>query len=216
MTRTVPRKQRKAETRKALKTAAMRCFEEHGFRETSIGAITGMAGVAHGTFYVHFESKDALLDELLAEFYAELVGGLAPVWSDASTTSLPAQLRQTAALFLEHWATHRGFVEIYAQKVAQGISVAQLTEGLAPAVAALMVVRLQTLAEEHGAELPEAEVIVPAMLALWARVGLQHLFTDHIDREQAVDLLTRMSLGALQGVLPALAEAWSHEESRWS
>lgn len=48
---------RKAETRQRLLAAALRLFSERGFHETRPQDIARMAGVGHGTFYVHFEDK---------------------------------------------------------------------------------------------------------------------------------------------------------------
>lgn len=52
-------------TRRALLDAAMSIVGEQGHAEASVANITRTAGVALGTFYMHFESKQALLDELL-------------------------------------------------------------------------------------------------------------------------------------------------------
>lgn len=185
-----------------MKNAAMKCFAKAGYPEASIAAITGEAGVAHGTFYVHFPSKDALLDELLAEFNTGLVARLAPIWTSSDTDALPEQLEATAGAFLDYWSERREFVETYAQKVAQGISITELREGLAAVVAELLVQRLRSMVDVLEAPLPHAELVVQSLLAMWARVGLHHLFTDRIDREQAVGLLTRMTLGALRELLP--------------
>ena len=62
------RRQQKAETRAALLEAARALFGERGFADTQIGDIAGRAGVAHGTFYVHFADKGQVLDELLAAY----------------------------------------------------------------------------------------------------------------------------------------------------
>jgi AcrR family transcriptional regulator len=42
--------------------AARELFFEHGYNEVSIQQIIDRIGIAKGTFYHHFESKDALLD----------------------------------------------------------------------------------------------------------------------------------------------------------
>lgn len=54
-------------TRQALLAAAERLFGQAGFHETPISGITYVAGVAQGTFYLHFASKVAVFVELARE-----------------------------------------------------------------------------------------------------------------------------------------------------
>jgi AcrR family transcriptional regulator len=54
-------------TRQALLNAAERLFGDAGFHETAISGITYLAGVAQGTFYLHFPSKVAVFAELVRE-----------------------------------------------------------------------------------------------------------------------------------------------------
>ncbi|MEW5826917.1 MAG: TetR/AcrR family transcriptional regulator [Candidatus Bipolaricaulota bacterium] len=54
-------------TRQALLDAAERLFGQTGFYQTSVSAITYVAGVAQGTFYLHFPSKVAIFAELARE-----------------------------------------------------------------------------------------------------------------------------------------------------
>lgn len=52
------------ERRNEILTAARRVFEERGFVETRVADIVDAAGVAQGTFYTYFDSKDAVFREL--------------------------------------------------------------------------------------------------------------------------------------------------------
>ena len=60
-------------TRERIKAAALPLFAERGFAGTSIAAIESAAGLAPraGAFYRHFESKEALFEELAAERVTE-------------------------------------------------------------------------------------------------------------------------------------------------
>jgi AcrR family transcriptional regulator len=53
--------------RRELVATAKRLFLERGFSQTSVSAIVREAGVAQGTFYLYFKSKQALLPYLRAE-----------------------------------------------------------------------------------------------------------------------------------------------------
>lgn len=60
-----PGDRRAERTRSALVTAARHLFAERGYAATKIADVTGAAGVALGTFYVHFRSKRELLAHLV-------------------------------------------------------------------------------------------------------------------------------------------------------
>jgi len=62
----------RASRRTAILTAARARFALRGYHRTSIDDIIAEAGIARGTFYLHFESKRAIFDELLAELLATL------------------------------------------------------------------------------------------------------------------------------------------------
>jgi AcrR family transcriptional regulator len=51
--------------RSALAEVALELWAERGFDQTSVAAIAREAGIAKGTFYLYFESKGALLLEVL-------------------------------------------------------------------------------------------------------------------------------------------------------
>lgn len=59
------RRQRADETRRRLFIAAMQLFSECGYVETSVDAIANLAGVAKGTFFVHYPTKDAVIAQLV-------------------------------------------------------------------------------------------------------------------------------------------------------
>ena len=70
----------KAETRALLEKAALQCFAEKGYGATQVADVARRAGVAHGTFYVHFPTKADLVDHLLAQFQATMVARLERAW----------------------------------------------------------------------------------------------------------------------------------------
>ena len=63
----------KAEARRAaLIEAATRCFAKRGYHATSISNIIAKAGVARGTFYLYFKSKQDVFCEILDAFIGHL------------------------------------------------------------------------------------------------------------------------------------------------
>ena len=62
-----PRTERGRRTLRKLLDAATEEFGEKGFHEASVSSITRRAGVALGSFYTYFDSKDALFRALVAD-----------------------------------------------------------------------------------------------------------------------------------------------------
>lgn len=61
------RDKQKAEVKLAIVRAGEELFRTKGFMETTIDEITGTAGVARGTFYNYFQTKEDLALELVYE-----------------------------------------------------------------------------------------------------------------------------------------------------
>jgi AcrR family transcriptional regulator len=57
-------RQRKAETRQRIINCTYECIAHGGFRNARIAQIAGLAGVAIGTIYRHFESQEDLFAEV--------------------------------------------------------------------------------------------------------------------------------------------------------
>jgi AcrR family transcriptional regulator len=60
------------ETRRRLLDAAERVFGEVGFYDASIVKLTEAAGVAQGTFYLYFASKQEIFEELVRDLNARV------------------------------------------------------------------------------------------------------------------------------------------------
>jgi AcrR family transcriptional regulator len=73
------------QTREALLDAGAALAEQHGLAGVSVNMVVARAGVAKGTFYVHFKDRAAFVDAMHERFHArvqvavdEAVAGLPP------------------------------------------------------------------------------------------------------------------------------------------
>ena len=73
-----PRTERGRRTQRAILDAAAAEFGEKGFHESSIVSITIRAGVALGSFYTYFESKETLFKALVADMSGRVRDHVAP------------------------------------------------------------------------------------------------------------------------------------------
>ena len=103
-----PRTARGRQTLRKLLDAAAAEFGERGFHEASISTITRRAGVALGSFYTYFDSKDAIFRALVVDM-SEAVKRAA---REAIRPDMPAFEIERAALeaFLRFAGQHK---EIY-------------------------------------------------------------------------------------------------------
>jgi AcrR family transcriptional regulator len=86
-------------THEALLQAGMRLAERHGLGNMSINAVVAEAGVAKGTFYVHFANRAAYLVALHQWFH----NGLRSAIIDATNTFSPGveRLYQASETYLD-------------------------------------------------------------------------------------------------------------------
>ncbi|WP_326523657.1 TetR/AcrR family transcriptional regulator [Sphingomonas sp.] len=73
-----PRTERGRRTQQAILDAAAKEFGERGFHEASISDITRRAGVALGSFYTYFDSKDAVFRALVRHMSGQVRDHVAP------------------------------------------------------------------------------------------------------------------------------------------
>ena len=73
-----PRTDRGRRTQQAILDAAAAEFGERGFHEASISDITRRAGVALGSFYTYFDSKDAVFRALVQHMSGQVRDHVAP------------------------------------------------------------------------------------------------------------------------------------------
>jgi TetR/AcrR family fatty acid metabolism transcriptional regulator len=154
------RRARVGDKRQRILDAAVRVFAKKGFHATRVSEVAKAAGVADGTIYLYFESKDELLvslfedrvQKLLAFLAAELPG--APTASDRLRRIIELQLgllegerdlaevvtvilRQSTKLMKEFAAPKfTAYLDTIARVVAEGQATGELRSDLSPHLAA--------------------------------------------------------------------------------
>jgi len=90
--------QLKTETRRRLVEAGTRAFAKLGYHGMKIAAVARDAGVANGTFYLHFKDKQALFLEILRAAVGKLAAGLFAVHGYGEETK-SAEREEIAVVF---------------------------------------------------------------------------------------------------------------------
>lgn len=124
----IPKTARGKKTREKLLRAAEIEFGEKGFHEGAISGITQRAGVALGTFYVYFDSKDEIFRALVTHMSRHTRSWIAERVSDVPDR-LTAE-RQGLEAFIEFVREHKGLYRIISESefVANDAFVKHYTE----------------------------------------------------------------------------------------
>ncbi len=114
--KTSAREVRRLRTRERILGAAIAEFKRSGMANADISAIVGAAGVAHGTFYFHFPTKEHVLlelesreeDRLAAEFarFLQRPHDLAAALAEVVRLVMGLKQRLGTTLFKELLALH--------------------------------------------------------------------------------------------------------------
>lgn len=83
-----------SDRKRLIVSAAQRVFARKGYRSASIREIAGEAGVAKGTIYLHFRSKDELALAAVADVYDRVRRRLAELEADEGLTPRERFVRQ--------------------------------------------------------------------------------------------------------------------------
>ena len=93
--------------RAAILKAALRVFGRKGYHHTHVSDIIDAAGIARGTFYLYFESKNAIFLELLDQMLLELRANVVGVDTTEGNPPMEAQLVETVRRILNTVANNR-------------------------------------------------------------------------------------------------------------
>jgi AcrR family transcriptional regulator len=180
--RRLTRKERQAETRRALLDAAATVFLRRGFDRASVEEISAEAGFTRGAFYSNFESKEQLFFDLLADrAYAEYTRMLERTPQDLTPRE---QLRWGAEALVErygraereggHWLS-RLWLECI-RLAAREERFRQLAEGFWKGNREIVAERFRAEYERRGLEPPaDPSHLASAIIALDIGLFIQHL-----------------------------------------
>lgn len=162
---------RKEQTRKFLLKTACECFSLHGILNTRMSDIAEAAGVSHGTVFLHFQTQE----ELVAEVVTTCCGEIA-----LRTHELSESCSSMREILAAHLAGIREYEPFYTRLVIEN--------RLLPEPARDAWANVQSAVSFHFSRVAERELragtirdIPPALLFnLW--IGLIHYYLANGDR----------------------------------
>jgi AcrR family transcriptional regulator len=181
-------------TRQRLLEAAEQVFAQHGYHDASIVKITEAAGVGQGTFYLYFDGKKRIFDELVLDLNARVRRAMTEA-SSQGTTRAESELLGFGAFFRftgEHPALYRIIrqAEFVSPETLQ-LHYERLTEGY---MAGLQ----QAMAAGEVAE-GDPEVLAWSLMGIGELVGMRWVLWDGKAEmpERVFDELARILIRAL-------------------
>jgi len=186
-----PRTARGERTLRKILDAAQEEFGERGFADSSIVGITQRAGVALGTFYTYFDSKEVVFGAVVRDMSSQVRDAVAPAFKDASDR-LDGERRALQA-FLEFAQHHRDvyrivdeaeFVEPAAYREHYETTAARIAARFADARAA----------GEVAADLSDDDLEILAWASMGANVflGLRYSVWESADSARVAAVANRL------------------------
>ena len=102
-----------AERRNEILDAAEELFVTRGYDKTSTGDILDKVGIARGTLYYHFKSKEEILNAMIERINASLIARAGVIASDSSMPVLDRIVMSIAALNVETDIGHEIIGEVH-------------------------------------------------------------------------------------------------------
>jgi AcrR family transcriptional regulator len=186
-----PRTARGERTLRKILDAARGEFADHGFAESSIVGITQRAGVALGTFYTYFDSKEAVFQALVRDMSSQVREQVGPVLGKASD-AFDAERRALEA-FLQFVRDHRDIYRIIDE--AEFVDPAAYREHY-ETTAGRIVTRLAAARDKGDIDASftdaQLEVLAWAMMGANVFLGLRFFVWDDADENLVAAAMSRV------------------------
>lgn len=186
-----PRTARGERTLRKILDAARDEFGEHGFSDSSIVGITQRAGVALGTFYTYFESKELLFQALVRDLSNQVKETVGPALAGAQN-GLEGE-RRALQTFLGFVREHRDIYRIIDQsEFVDPVAYREHYETTAVRIAARL-----TAARDKGEIVDtfsdeDLEVIAWGMMGANVFLGLRFAVWDNEDPGRVAEAMSRV------------------------
>jgi AcrR family transcriptional regulator len=192
-----PRTARGQRTLRRILDAARAEFGERGFSESSIVGITQRAGVALGTFYTYFDSKEAVFQALVRDMSMQVRDHVAPAFRDARD-GLDGE-RRALGYFLEFARKHRDVYRIIDEsEFVEPSAYREHYETTATRIAARLVAARDKGEIDRGYSDNDLEILAWAIMGANVFLGLRYSVWSSADPERIAEVTSRLLRSGLQ------------------
>lgn len=101
-------------------SAARRLFAEKGFRGTNLNAVAAEVGIARGTIYLHFPTKEHLLKAIISSAEQELLATLKQAFRPEDSPVI--KLRKLLTALMNTYCEYEDLIRVMSQDLRRGIA----------------------------------------------------------------------------------------------
>ena len=186
-----PRTARGERTLRKILDSARDEFGERGFSESSIVGITQRAGVALGTFYTYFDSKEALFHALVEDMSGQVRDHVAPVLKEAP--NVMEGERRALDSFLRFAREHRDVYRIIDEaEFVEPSAYREHYETTATRIAARLVAGRDRGEITAGYSDQELDILAWALMGANVFLGLRFAVWSSADPELVADTMGKL------------------------
>ncbi|MFT3872388.1 MAG: helix-turn-helix domain-containing protein [Nocardioides sp.] len=184
-------------TRERILTAAIRVFERDGYAATRVADIAKEAGVAHGSFYTYFDSKDHVFREAAGAVIDEIHAGLDDMAGSMETREL---LRSRNQMFLDMYEAHAAMLALIEQLATTDDHFREMRLDLRHRLTRRVETAVNNMTARGDTRLDglDAHVLSYALAGMVENIAYNtFVLKEPLDREVMVDTLDEIWLRAL-------------------
>lgn len=186
-----PRTARGERTLRKILDSAQEEFGQRGFAETSIVGITQRAGVALGTFYTYFDSKEAVFQAVVRDMSAQVRDHVAPAFREASD-SLDGE-RLALECFLQFARLHRDVYRIIDEaEFVDPVAYREHYETTAKRIAARLIAARDAGEVKRDYSEDDLDVLAWAMMGANVFLGLKFAVWSKADAKRVAEITSRL------------------------
>ena len=192
---------RAARTAARLRQAARRVFAELGWQQARVQDIVQQAGVSHGTFYTYYDSKAAILDDLVRASQADFEALAVQTWE---ADDVGGALERVIGGFLDLYRRDGDLMHAWLQAARDEPLFGDLYQELRGRFVDRVTEHIRAVVAASGKEgTPPARTVAGALAAMvehfayiWAVLGEPH---ERDDAVATLVLIWGSALNALAG-----------------
>jgi AcrR family transcriptional regulator len=193
-------------TRAALVAAARVVFERDGFLNARITDISEEAGVAHGTFYTYFDSKEEVFRAVITALQDQLITERAEVAAESRPATVWEAALRANRRYLSTWQSNTALMKLWEEVATLDADVAAMLKESRMAFVARAELAIRALRDaghiDNGIDPHVAAFALTGMVSRFAYVWFMQ--AESFDFDHVAEQLTRLWVNSI-GVDPKTA-----------
>lgn len=201
------RKQRQKEEkrdrrREEIKQAAIEIFADQGYHAAKVSNIVDRVDIAKGTFYLYYDGKRQIFEEILEDFLSLLLETIAN-WEPAeldSREALEQELRRVGLRLTDVLAERQALASIYfKESMSTSPEFESLVRGFHEALSAMLTQFNEVLHDRGLIAEANFEILANATIGMVERIVMEYVVHDNLQELPHEELVDHLVVHYLSG-----------------